>query len=118
MVESVSPKSIDPRDRPIPMRLPIEVEIFYAAQGVFVRDTSKTRTMEQFLMDRATVPENIQAVAAAIRIRAKLLGLTPKEVMAQFLKEEKYGEFLNLDDASEAFCLAWGLDPYENQKST
>jgi hypothetical protein len=100
------------------MRLPIEVEIFYAAQGVFVRDTSKTRTMEQFLMDWATVPENIQAIATAVKVRAKLLGITPKEVVTQFLEEQKYGEYLNLDDASEAFCLAWGLDSYEKRKSS
>lgn len=112
------PKSLDPRDRPIPMRLPIEVEVFYAAQGVFVRDTSTTRTMEQFLMDRATVPENIQALAASVRVRAKLLGVTPKKIVRDFLEEKEYGKFLDLDAASEAFCVAWGLDANEQQRST
>lgn len=114
----VVPKSLDPRDRPIPMRLPIEVEVFYAAQGVFVRDASTTRTMEQFLMDRANVPDNIQALASSVRVRAKLLGVTPKKVVKDFLEEKGYGEFLNLEDASEAFCVAWGLDANEQQRST
>lgn len=103
------PKSIDPRDRPIPMRLQIEVELFYAAQGAFVRDASTTRTMEQFLIDRAAVPENIQALAMAVKIRAKLYGTTPKQTIKDFLKGAKYGEFLDLDNTAEALCVAWGL---------
>lgn len=118
MAEAVSPKSLDPRDRPIPMRLPIEVEVFYAAQGQFVRDCSTTRAMEQFLIARSTVSENVEALSRAIRIRAKLLGRTPKDVVRGFLEELKYDKFLDLETAAEAFCLAWGLDPHEVPPST
>jgi hypothetical protein len=117
-MDQVSPKSINRRDRPIPVRLPIETEIFYAAQGEFVREASTTRTMEQFLMDRAGVPENIQALAAAVRIRAKLLQRSPRQVIYEMLEEKGYGKFLELDAAAGAFCLAWGLDPDENISTT
>ena len=115
-MNKVSPRSIDRRDRPIPVRLPIEVELFYALTGEFVREASTTRTLEQFLMDRSTVPENIEALGRAIRVRAKLLGKTPKEVMIAALEEKNYANFLNLDDVADGLCLAYGLEPYENQK--
>jgi hypothetical protein len=100
------------------MRLPIEVEIFYAAQGEFVRDASTTRTMEQFLIDRAGVAENVQDLAASILVRSRLLGKTPKQLIREFLEEKDYGKFLDLDNASEAFCAAWKLEPDSNQPKT
>ena len=108
-VESVA-KSIDPRSRPIPMRLAIEVELFYAAQGAFVRDCSTTRAMEQFLIDRSKVKENLEAIASSVTVRAKLLGKTPKQVIQDFLVEAGYSNFLDASNTAYALCIAWGLD--------
>lgn len=110
MSKAVAPKSIDRRDRPVPVRLPIEVQLFYEAQGAFVREATLTRTMEQFLIARAGVADNKKELAAAIQVRAMLLNKTPKDLILELLEEKGYGEFLNLDTTAEALCLAWGIE--------
>ncbi|MEO0491029.1 MAG: hypothetical protein AAFZ49_15960 [Cyanobacteria bacterium J06659_2] len=112
-MKNVSPKSIDRRDRPIPVRLPIEVEIFYALTGDFVREGSTTRMLEQFLIDRSTIPDNIAALARGIEVRAKILGKAPRDVLIEALEEKGYGEFLDLDNTADALCLAYGLEQYQ-----
>ena len=106
----MAPKSIDPRDRRVPVGLPVEVELFYRFQGKFVRDASLTRTMEQFLIDRATVPSNIEALARAIAIRAKLLNVSVLHLIKVELEAEGYDEFLDLEKTAEALKVAWGVE--------
>ena len=110
---AVSPKSIDRRDRPVPVRLPIEVQLFYEFQGKLVREASLTRTMEQFLIDRAGVMENKQELAAAIVVRAKILGMSPQKLIETELITSEYDQFMDVSATAEALCVAWGVDTDE-----
>lgn len=105
----VSPKSIDPRDRPVPVRLDLIVELFYAFQGRFVRNASKSRAMEQFLADRAGSAQNIADLRSRIIFNAGVLDMTPLALIEKTLEEEGYGTFLKVDAVATALCTAWEI---------
>lgn len=109
MTETVAPKSLDPRDRRTPVGLPIEVELFYRFQSKVVRNASYTRTLEQFLIDRANRDENVRATANAIQIRAKILNVSVQQFMEAELEADGFGEFLDIPATVQALCQAWGI---------
>ena len=106
------PKSADdPRSRRFQIGLPIEVELFYAAQAEFLRDASTTRAMEQFLIDRSSVPSNIDDLRHRVCYRAIAQNKTPIEVLEEFLIKLKYDKMAGFDVESQAaaLCKLWAI---------
>lgn len=111
MEPNVSPRSVDdPRSRRYSVSFPIEIELFYAVQGEFVRDASTTRAMEQFLIDRATAAENIEDLRRRILFKAESQGKVPRQLIEEFLTKH-YSNVQGLIPSvmAIALCKLWNL---------
>ncbi len=109
--ETVAKSADDPRSRRYQVGLPLESELFYCAQGEFIRNSSTTRAMEQFLMDRSKAANNIQELRDSIIFRSKLTGETHLEVVKVFLLKHKYEQVqgVEIEATAKALCEIWGL---------
>ncbi|WP_348250421.1 hypothetical protein [Stenomitos frigidus] len=105
----------DPRSRRYQVGLPLETELFYCAQGEFIRNSSTTRAMEQFLMDRAKASQNVQELRDSILFRSELSGEPPVVVLETFLLKNKYNQVQGVDvpATAKALCKIWGLSTDE-----
>ncbi|GEM_PF-4973655 len=94
----------------VSVKLPIEAELFYELNGHFVTSATKSRACEQFLIARAGATENKATLAAQIVVRAQVLGVTPKQAIAQLLEEKGYERRgLEIDKLAEGLCASYGI---------
>lgn len=100
------------KDRPkaISVRLPLFERIFFQGHGRFVRHSSLTDTATRFLVDCAAAREHIDALANAVKLEARALGQSPRDVVKKMLQDEGYGSSHDLEALCDAVLTTWGLD--------
>ncbi len=113
-------KNKDPKERGrrFSISLPLKAEAFYALDGRLNRDASTSRTMVQYLIDRANNRDNLEGLRCAVLFDAQKTRRSPQQTVKDTLLEDPAwkdrkdddGKPLDMDAFSEAICRMIGIE--------